>query len=117
MGCQGGCWHAARPSEWAPGLPHSAFGEPLVRRYRLLLLLGVTTGQSIAIGVGVVLVLSVVGEIDAAALRATVHLDPSSHAATLDECQRAAPELGRPSWSVSQRKFSNRAWTKRVCGW
>ena len=90
----------------------------MIRRYRMLLLLGLTIGQSIAIGVGVVIVLAVVGAIDASAAgRAIVYLDPSSKAATLDECQRAAPELGRPSWSVSQRKFSNRPWTKRVCGW
>lgn len=90
----------------------------MIRRYRMLLLLGLTIGQSIAIGVGVVIVLAVVGAIDAsAAVRATVYLDHSSRAASLDECQRAAPELGRPSWTVSQRKFSNRPWTKRVCGW
>lgn len=65
----------------------------------------------------VALILTAIMEGRAVASSTTVYLDPSHNAATLDECQRAAPDLGRPSWTVSQRKFSNRPWTKRVCGW
>lgn len=44
-------------------------------------------------------------------------LDTSSRPATLDECQRAAPEKGRPARVVSQQHRTNEAWQKRTCGY
>ena len=56
--------------------------------------------------------------LDARAAPATlVLLEPSSQAATLDECQRRRPDLGRPSRVISLQNGSLTNWHHRVCTW
>lgn len=42
-------------------------------------------------------------------------LEPSSEAATLDECQRERPNLGRPVRVISLQNGSGTPWHHRVC--
>ena len=44
-----------------------------------------------------------------------VLLEPSSQAATLDECQRTHPKLGRPHQVVSFQNGSGTNWHHRTC--
>ena len=44
-----------------------------------------------------------------------VLLEPSMVAATLDECQRARPDLGRPTRVISKQARSNEPWFARTC--
>ena len=44
-----------------------------------------------------------------------VLLEPSSEPATLNECQRERPDLGRPVGSISFQHRSNEPWFRRIC--
>lgn len=46
-----------------------------------------------------------------------VLLEPSSFPATLDECQRARPDLGRPTGANSLQNGSGTPWHRRSCCW
>lgn len=65
----------------------------------------------------------VVGTIDYAAARSSVQilLDVSTRPADWDECWRAAPELGRPDYTISFQggnpAYDNSVWFRRTCYW
>ena len=74
------------------------------------------------------LCLCVAGSIDYAAaltdeqrLRALVLKDPilapAMHPATMEECERALPDRGRPIWTVSYQHRTGQPWHRRYCGW
>lgn len=47
----------------------------------------------------------------------TMALHNAMQPADLSECQRAAPERGRPDWTISRQQRSNEPWFRRTCGW
>lgn len=54
---------------------------------------------------------------EAAKADAWILLENSAKPASLDECQRAAPERPRPDWSVSRQQRTGDPWHHRMCGW
>ena len=61
----------------------------------------------------------IVGTIDHVAARTTwfLLLENSSRPATLGECQRRHPSMGRPQATISYQQRSGEPWHHRTCAW
>ena len=44
-------------------------------------------------------------------------LAPAMSPATMEECERALPDRGRPAWTVSYQHRTGEPWYRRYCGW
>ena len=67
------------------------------------------------VGLIVVACAVAIGRNEARAAEFRVLLEPSSEPATINECQRERPDLGRPVGSISFQHRSNEPWFRRIC--
>lgn len=72
--------------------------------------------RCILLAVALFVIAWTLSQIDARATTVTIiMLDSSSNPATLDECQRARPQLQRPQRVISLQNGTGTPWHHRVC--